>query len=226
MQRGEGGWIRLDLPENVNIVSYSDQDDEDNEEVGLDKEIEGKGFVDLKDMDVVKYIAGYIAFKLGRDIDDAEYVDCEWIDLLNDGKLKCPSKALFDYCALHRHLFEAVIKYNTRDMLKILKDKAAKCDSIIQFENGCESLSDKKLCNRIRDLFFKCMIRARVNALNEAGGVVERREEEAARNQRRKYAEMHVQNNPEREVPMDGKIGNVMVRGGRGVRGRRGRGVK
>lgn len=87
VRTGEGGWIRLDVPEHVNNVTYSD---EENEEEELCREIEGKGFVDNKDVDVVKYIAGYIAYKLGHDIDDKEFVECKWLDLLSDGKLKYP----------------------------------------------------------------------------------------------------------------------------------------
>lgn len=45
--------------------------------------------------------------------------------------------------------------------------------------------ASQKLCNRIRDYFFKCMLRARVNKLNEPG--VQRKDEEDVQKQAAKY---------------------------------------
>lgn len=47
-------------------------------------EIDGRRFKLTMEEDVIKYIAGFIVYKLKRDIGEIE-TQCEWIDLVSDG---------------------------------------------------------------------------------------------------------------------------------------------
>lgn len=54
-------------------------------------------------------------------------------------------------------------------MLYILKSnvKANCCDIILSFEGAVQSLSNYKFCQRIKDMYYKCLIRSMVRAFNE-----------------------------------------------------------
>lgn len=160
----EDGWIRL--KPNLPPDSIIDDDDIDTEDLALNNEIEGRCFNDEIECDVIGHIAGFIVHKLGHDIDDNITVTL-WNNILSEGGLKDPSSTLIDYLQLLNDLFKSIFQVNVPHLIRKLM-KASECDIIKSFENEVPALrSDKKLCDKIKDLFFRCIIRGRVRRLNE-----------------------------------------------------------
>lgn len=105
-------------------------------------------------------------YRLKRDIGNGEG-ECEWIDLVSEGRLKRPSQVFIDYLQLHYDIFIRYFKKGMPDILNILKLMANCCDEILAFEETVQSLSDIKFRNRIKDMYFKCLTRSMVRDLNE-----------------------------------------------------------
>lgn len=160
----EDGWIRLkpNLPSDYTI----DDDDIDMEDLALNDEIEGRCLNDENESDVIGHIAGFIVYKLGHDFDDNITLKM-WNNILSEIGLINPSSTLIDYLQLLTELFKSVFQINTPHILRKLK-KACDCDMIKSFEDEVPALKrDKQLCDKIKDTFFRCIIRGRVRRLNE-----------------------------------------------------------
>lgn len=160
----EDGWIRLSptRPPDLNV------EDDDDEDLALNEEIEGRCFNDLIETDVIGDIAGFIVYKLGHDIDDNITVTL-WNDIVSEGGLKDPSSTLIEYLQLLNDLFKSHFKVNVPNLLSLLKKESNdELGMIKYFEDKVPALQqDKKLCDKIKDLFFKCIIRGRIRKIKE-----------------------------------------------------------
>lgn len=156
---GEPGWIKVPLKRRkINAIDETDLDIEINE--GLEN-------ISFKmNKHVNSYIAGYLVYRLKRDISNGEG-ECEWIDLVSEERLKRPSQVLIDYLQLHYDIFIRYFKKGMPNILNILKLMANCCDEILSFEETVQSLSDIKFRNRIKDMYFKCLTRSKVRDFNE-----------------------------------------------------------
>lgn len=161
VEEGAPGWIKVPLlKRKLDAMRLQETD----LEIEINDEIENMPFKMNKHVN--SYIAGYLVYRLKRDIGSGEG-ECEWIDLLSEGRLKKPSQLFIDYLMLHFDIFNMYFKSKVPNILNILKTKSNCCDKILEFEGTVQSLSDKKFCQRIKDIYFKCLIRSKVRAVNE-----------------------------------------------------------
>lgn len=121
----------------------------------------------------------YLVYRLKRDFASGE-CDCKWIELVSEGRLQKPSQLFIDYLELHFDIFIKYFNSGIPYILNILKAKANCCDKILAFQGAVQSLSDDKFCQRIKDMYFKCLIRSKVRDLNE-GIAQEKADKYAAR---------------------------------------------
>lgn len=105
-------------------------------------------------------IAGFIVYKLGHDIDDNITVTL-WNNILSEGGLKDPSSTIIDYLQLLNDLLKTIFQVNVPYLIRKLR-KASECAMIKSFED-----KDKQLCDKIKDLFFRCIIKGRVRRMKE-----------------------------------------------------------
>lgn len=155
-------WIRIEPEAELGAMIEEETSNETNCDINLEDSgsEEELSFLNVFDSsirngivgDVVEYIGGYIIKKL-KDCDDVPGRS-RWIKLVSNGGLKIPSTELV------MHLRELEEVFNNR-MGKLVDDgpkvtKRLKDDS-----------RHVNVCDKIKDIYFKCRIRAKINNLNE-----------------------------------------------------------
>lgn len=82
---------------------------------------------------------------------------------MSNGELRTPSKLLVNYVEFLGGIFSKHFKYDTVNILEILKQ-------VVEQERSSFSTiakTDVSIRRKIEDIFFRCRLRARVNSFNE-----------------------------------------------------------